>query len=96
MSFAEDDDMVETSRRIEPISRSVWPFCQRSRRGRPITNGHGAKPPLEYLAVDAVAIAEDVPRRRLPAAGLGKLPRDPARPSDAPSRPTTTYGVGRA
>src|SRR5208283_5747236 len=25
--LAKDDDMVRHSRRIEPISRSVWPFC---------------------------------------------------------------------
>ena len=32
MPFAEDDDMVETfRRRIEPISRSVCPFCHGER-----------------------------------------------------------------
>ena len=78
MSFAEDDDMVKTfppDRANQPFRMAILPW--RSRRGGPITNAHGAKPPLEYLAVDTVAIAEDVSRHRLPAAGLGKLPRNP-------------------
>ena len=73
MSFAEDDDMVKTfppDRANQPFRMAILPW--RSRRGGPITNAHGAKPPLEYLAVDSVAIAEDVSRHRLPAAGLGK------------------------
>ena len=61
MSFAEDDDMVKTfppDRANQPFRMAILPW--RSRRGGPITNAHGAKPPFEYLAVDTVAIAEDV------------------------------------
>ncbi len=78
MSFAEDDDMVKTfppDRANQPFRMAILPW--RSRRGGPITNAHGANPPFEYLAVDTVANAEDVPRHRLPAAGLGKLSGDP-------------------
>ena len=78
VSLAEDDDMIKTfpsDRADQPFGMSILPW--RSRRGWPVTNAHGAKPPFEYLAVDAVAIADDVPRRGLPAAGLGKLPGDP-------------------
>ena len=32
--LAEDDDMIEHSRRIEPISRSVCPFCHGDLAGR--------------------------------------------------------------
>ena len=78
VSFAEEDDMVKAflpDRPNQSFRMAVLPW--RSRRGGPITNAHGAKPPFEYLAVDTVAIAEDVSRHWLPAAGLGKLPRDP-------------------
>ena len=78
MPFAEDNDMVETfpsDRANQSFRMSILPW--RLRRGGPITNAHGAKPPFEYLAVDTIAIADDVPRHRLPAAGLGKLPGDP-------------------
>jgi hypothetical protein len=50
---------------------------RRRRYGGLVTNAHGAKLPFEYLAVDTVTIADDVPWHRLPAAGLGKLPGDP-------------------
>ena len=78
VSFAEDDDMIKTfpsDRTNQSFRMSILPW--RSRRGGPITNAHGAKPLFEYFAIDTVAIAEDVPRHRLPAAGLGKLSGDP-------------------
>ena len=78
MLLAEDDDMVETfppNRANQSFRMSILPW--RSRRGGPVTNAHSAKPPFEYLAVDTVTIADDVPWHRLPAAGLGKLPGDP-------------------
>jgi hypothetical protein len=31
MSLPEDEDVIKHSRRIEPISRSTWPFCQGDR-----------------------------------------------------------------
>ena len=72
MSFAEDDDMVKTfppDRANQPFRMAILPW--RSRRGRPITNAHGAKPPFEYFAIDTVVIAEDVPRHRLQRTKIG-------------------------
>ena len=45
MPLAEDDDMVKTfpsDRANQSFRMSILPW--RSRRGRPITNAHGAKP----------------------------------------------------
>ena len=78
MPLAEDDDMIKafpSDRADQPFSMSILPW--RSRRGWPVTNAHGAKTPGEYLAVDPVAIADDVPRCGFPAAGLGELPGNP-------------------
>ena len=78
MLLAEDDDMIKafpSDRADQPFSMSILPW--RSRRGWSVTNAHDAKPPFEKRAVDAVAVADDIPRRGLPAAGLGKLPGDP-------------------
>jgi hypothetical protein len=94
-SFAKDDDMIKTfpaDRANQPFSMSILP--RRSRCGWPVTNPHRVKTPLKYLAVGAIAIADDVPRRRLPAAGLGKLLGDPF--SRRTSLPAMRFGVGRA
>src|SRR5450755_3347981 len=80
VSLAEDDDMIKTfpsDRADQPFSISILPW--RSWRGWPVTNAHGAKPPFEIRAVDAVAIEDDIPRRRFPSVGLGELPSDPFR-----------------
>ena len=80
MSLAEDDDMIKAfppDRADQPFSMSVPPW--RLRRGWPVTNAYGMKPPFEKCAVDAVAITDDILRRGLPATGLGKLPRNPFR-----------------
>ncbi len=80
VSLAEDYDMIKaflSDRADQPFSMSVLPW--RARRGWPVTNAHGAKPPFEKRAVDAVAITDDILRRGLPAAGLGKLPGNPFR-----------------
>ena len=80
VSLAEDDDMIKafpSDRSDHPFRMSILPW--RLWRGWPVTNAHGAKPPFEKRAVDAVAITNDVPRYGVPAAGLGKLPRNPFR-----------------
>jgi hypothetical protein len=80
VSLAEDDDMIKafpSDRADQPFSMSILPW--RSRRGWSVTNAHGAKPPFENRAVDAVAIADDESWRGLPAAGLGELSGDPFR-----------------
>src|ERR1017187_2509123 len=80
VSLAENDDMIKafpSDRADQAFSVSVLPW--RSQRGWPVTDAHGAKPPFEKRAVDAIAIADDIPRRRLPAARLSKLPGNPFR-----------------
>ena len=70
MSFAEDDDMVKTfppDRANQPFRMAILPW--RSRRGWPVSNAHGTKPPLEYLAVDTCrdrggCISAPAPSRR--------------------------------
>jgi len=78
VSFAEDDDMIKTfppDRANQSFSMSILPW--RSRCGWPVTNAHRMKTSLEYLAVDTVAIVDDIPRHRFPAAGFGELPGNP-------------------
>jgi len=96
MPLAEDDDMVKTfppDRANQPFGLSVLPW--RAWRGWPVSNAHGAKPPVEYLAVDTVAIAEDVPR-------TGSQPQASVSCRAAHSAvgcavtPTIRFGVGRA
>ena len=80
VSLAEDDNMIEafpSYRANQAFSMSILPW--RSWRGWSVANAHGAKSPFEYLAVDAVAVADDITWRGLPAAGLGKLMGNPFR-----------------
>ena len=78
VSFAEDDDMIKTfpsDRANQPFRMPILPW--RLGCSWPVANAHRAKPPFEYLAVGAIAIADDVLRCPFPAAGLGKLPGHP-------------------
>src|ERR1700687_6151772 len=75
---AEHDDMIKTfpsDRAYQPFGISILPW--RSQCRWPVTNAHRTKTPGEYLAVNTVLIADDVPRCGIPAAGLGKLPGNP-------------------
>ena len=68
VSFAEDDDMIKTfppDRTNQSFRMSILPW--RSRCGGPVTNPHRVKPPFKYLTVNAVTIAEDIPRHQFPA-----------------------------
>ena len=68
MPLAEDDDMIKTfpsDRADQPFRMSILPW--RSWRSWPVTNAHGAKPPGENLAIDAVAIADDVASASIPS-----------------------------
>src|SRR5215471_9221371 len=51
------------SRRIEPISRSTWPFCQRDRS---VANAHGLQPPGDRGAIRGVAVTDEVARCLIP------------------------------
>ena len=59
----------------QPFRMSILPW--RAWRSWPVTNAHGTKPPGENLAIDRVAITDDVLRRPFPAAGFGDLPGNP-------------------
>src|SRR6476659_7752199 len=58
-------------------SFSVTVLQRRSRRCRSVANAHRAETTRKCLAVDTVAIKNEVIRHRLPPAGLADLSRDP-------------------
>src|SRR3954452_13915657 len=58
-------------------SFSVTVLPRRSRRCRSVANAHRANAARKCLAVDKVAITNEVVRHRLPPAGLADLPGDP-------------------
>src|SRR4029079_8750048 len=78
MPLAEHDHMIEalaSDRADQSSSIAVLPW--RSRRFRSVANARRANAPRKCLAVDAVAIANEVIRHRLPPASLADLPSDP-------------------
>src|SRR5512133_726238 len=78
MALAEHDHMVEafaSDRADQSFSVTVLP--RRSRRCRSVANAHRASAPRTCLAVDTVAITNEVIRHRFPPAGLADLPGDP-------------------
>src|SRR3984893_2283803 len=78
MSFAEHNNMVKTipsDRADEPPRVSVLPG--RPWRDRPIPYTHCSKPLDDNLAIDAIAIANDISWRLLPAVGFGQLTGNP-------------------
>jgi hypothetical protein len=78
MPLTEDNDMIKTfpsDGANHPFRMSILPW--RVRRGRPITNPYRTKTPFEYLAIDAVAIANEILRRPFPTASLGELSGNP-------------------
>src|SRR3954454_8988182 len=58
-------------------SFSVTVLPRRSRRCRSVANAHRAEATRKCLAVETVAITNEVVRHRLPPAGLADLPGDP-------------------
>ena len=80
MPFAKDHDVVKAfppDRADEPFTISVLPG--RTRSGWPVPDAHRPEPALEYLAIGAVTITDDVLWRQLPTHCLGQLPGDPFR-----------------
>jgi hypothetical protein len=73
---------------------SILPW--RSRCDRPIPDAHRTEPPDESIAIDAIAVANDVLRRLLPAICLSELTRNPIRRSDARSHLATECHGGNA
>src|SRR5208337_3773577 len=78
MPFAKHNDMIQAipPDRADQASRiSVFPW--RSRCSRPVTNAHRTKATNENVAVNSVAVTDDVSRRCSPTIGLCKLACDP-------------------
>ncbi|MGO9234477.1 MAG: hypothetical protein ACLP4V_10540 [Methylocella sp.] len=78
VSLAKNDDMVKTflpDRANQPFRMTILPW--RLGCSWPVANAHHARPPFEYVAVGAIAIADDVPRWAIPAAGFDELPGHP-------------------
>ena len=76
--LAEDANMVKTflsDRANQPFCMTILPW--RLGRSWPVANAHGTKPPGEDFAIDRIAIADDVPRWALPAAGFDEVPGHP-------------------
>src|SRR6478672_751766 len=59
----------------QPFSVGVLPWRSRCRWS--VANAHRAKPPDECFAIGAIAIADDIVRRSLPAASLRQLSSNP-------------------
>src|SRR6185369_7135965 len=68
------------SRRIDPIERSTYPFCNgdRGAMGRS-RNAHCSKPPSERLAIGTVIVTDDKARNSVPGKGFGNLAGQPFR-----------------
>src|SRR6476660_4996781 len=77
-TLAKDDHMIEAlaSDRADP-SFGIAVLPRRSRRCRSVANAHRANAARKCLAVDTVAITNEVVRHRFPPAGLADLPGDP-------------------
>ena len=78
MPLAKYNGMVKAfspDRANQPFRMSILPW--RAWCSWPVTNAHGTKPPGENLAIDRVAITDDVLRCPFPAAGFGDLPGNP-------------------
>ena len=96
MPLAEHDNVVKTlppDRTDRPFTISVLP--RRSRRGWPISNTHRPKAADEDVAVDRVAVTNDVSRRYFPAIGLGELVRNPFSRWLRGHSPATGFGGDR-
>ena len=74
MSFAQDDDMIETlaaDRADEPLGKGVLPRA--GGRRQHFTNPHALQPLPEHVTVDAVAIAKEIGRRGVVREGIDDL-----------------------
>src|SRR5262249_5751001 len=78
MSFAPDDEMIETlapDRSDQPFSEAILP--RRSRCDGLVPYAHGMQTAGDDGAVDAIPIADNVVRGLVPRESLGQLARDP-------------------
>ncbi len=80
MAFAQDDDMVETfAPDRTDDSLDVGRLPGRARCGQHFRDPHASQALPRGLAIDAVAIADHVARRRIPWKRFGDLLGDPDR-----------------
>jgi hypothetical protein len=64
MPLAKHNDIVQASRHsrlIEPIIRSAYPFYHGD-RSRPVTNAHRLNAAYENIAIDSIAVTDDILR----------------------------------
>src|ERR1700759_2662765 len=95
MPLAGHDNVVKTfpaDQTDRPFTISVLP--RRSRRGWPIPDAHRPKAADEDVAVDSIAVTDDVSRRYFPTTGLGELARNPfSRWVRSPSQPQDVAAI---
>ena len=80
MPFAKNHDVIEafaSERADQALACTVLP--RRSRRGWLVANAHRANAPCKGVAVDTVAVTDEVIGQLLPPAGFGELSGDPVR-----------------
>src|SRR6188472_4270072 len=78
MPLAEHDHMIKaiaSDRADQSFNIPVLP--RRSRRCRSVANAHRANAPRKCLAIDTVAISNQIGRHWVPVAGFADLPVDP-------------------
>src|SRR3954447_23110619 len=78
MPLAEHDHMIKaiaSDRANQSFNIPVLPW--RSRRRRSVANAHRANTARKCLAIDTVAISNQIGRHWVPAAGFADLPDDP-------------------
>jgi hypothetical protein len=63
--------------RIDPMSRSTWPFCHATLVRRVVTDPHGLQSTPEGCPVRPVAIPKQTAGSLIPGERLGDLPGEP-------------------
>ena len=80
LSFAKDDDVVETLSTCRAYKAlSIWILLGTLRCRKHLLDAHAIDPIAKLLAVDAVAVADHVPGRGLLGEGLDDLLGSPGR-----------------
>ena len=80
MMLATHDQVIKafaSDRADQSFGVTVLPW--RSRRCRSVANAYRANAPRKCLAIDTVAITNEIVRHRFPPAGVADLPGDPFR-----------------
>ena len=78
MLFANDHDVIKafsSDRADQTFAMSILP--RRAWNARLVTYAHSAQTSFEYVAIDAVPVANEICRRLFPAASFSELAGDP-------------------